>query len=75
MLLHRLAEHVPEDYAPPQKLTAEVGKMVSDGRDGGLLRMIGVRRRASHRQSKQCRTFELPLLGSNQDSPDPEGPL
>jgi hypothetical protein len=24
---------------------------------------------------KWYRTFELPLLGSNQDSPDPEGPL
>jgi hypothetical protein len=30
MLLHKLAEHIPEDYVPPQKLIADVGKMVSD---------------------------------------------
>ena len=23
---------------------------------------------------KECQAFQLPLLGSNQDSPDPEGP-
>ena len=36
MLLHKLAEHIPEDYVPPQKLIADVGKMVSDARDGHL---------------------------------------
>ena len=40
MLLHKVAEHIPEDYVPPQKLIGDV-----------------------------------PLLGSHQDSPDPEGPL
>ena len=34
-LLHKLAEHIPEDYVPPQKLIADVGKMVSDARDAG----------------------------------------
>jgi hypothetical protein len=29
MLLHKLAEHIPEDYVPPQKLIADVGKMVN----------------------------------------------
>ena len=38
MLLHKLAEDIPEDYVPPQKLIADVGKMVSDTRDAGLLR-------------------------------------
>jgi hypothetical protein len=38
MLLHKLAEDIPEDYVPPQKLIADVGKMVSDARDAGLLR-------------------------------------
>lgn len=33
MLLHKLAEDIPEDYVPPQKLIADVGKMVSDARD------------------------------------------
>ena len=41
MLLHKLAEDIPEDYVPPQKLIADVGKMVSDARDAGLLRMTG----------------------------------
>ena len=41
MLPHKLAEHIPEDYVPPQKLIADVGKMVSDARDAGLLRMTG----------------------------------
>jgi hypothetical protein len=66
MLLHKLAEHIPEDYVPLQKLIADVGKMVSDARDAALLRMTG----------GAAPTFptasELPLLGSNQDSPDPE---
>ena len=35
MLLHKLAEGIPEDYVPPQKLIADVAKMVSDARDGG----------------------------------------
>jgi hypothetical protein len=39
MLLHKLAESIPEGYVPPQKLIADVGKMVSDARDAGLLRM------------------------------------
>ena len=26
MLLHRWAEHVPQDYVPPQKLIADVGR-------------------------------------------------
>ena len=38
MLLHKLAEHIPENYVRPQKLIADVGKMVSDARDAGLLR-------------------------------------
>jgi hypothetical protein len=33
MLLHKLAESIPEGYVPPQKLIADVGKMVSDARD------------------------------------------
>ena len=37
MLLHKLAEHIPEDYVPPQKPIADVGKMVSDAR--GVHRM------------------------------------
>jgi hypothetical protein len=37
MLLHKLAEDIPEDYVPPQKPIADVGKMVSDARDAGLL--------------------------------------
>ena len=41
MLLHKLAEHIPENYVPPQKLIADVGKMVSDTPDAGLLRMTG----------------------------------
>jgi hypothetical protein len=41
MLLHKLAEHIPEAYVPPQKLIADVGKVVSDARDAGLLRMTG----------------------------------
>ncbi len=41
MLPHKLAEHIPEDYVPPQKLIADVGKMASDARDAGLLRMTG----------------------------------
>jgi hypothetical protein len=40
-LLHKLAEHIPEDYVPPQKPIADVGKMVTDARDAGLLRMTG----------------------------------
>jgi hypothetical protein len=38
MLLHKLDETVPEAYTPPPKLIADVGKMVSDARDAGLLR-------------------------------------
>ena len=38
MLLHKLAEHIPEDYVPPQKPIADAGKMVSAARDAGLLR-------------------------------------
>ena len=41
MLLHKLAEHIPEDYVPPQKPIADVGEMVIDARDAGLLRMTG----------------------------------
>jgi hypothetical protein len=26
MLLHKLAEHIPEDYVPPQKLIADAGR-------------------------------------------------
>jgi hypothetical protein len=37
MLLHKLAEDIPEDYVSPQKLIADVGKMVSDAR--GVHRM------------------------------------
>ena len=37
MLLHKLAEHIPADYVPPQRLVADVGKMVSDARNAGLL--------------------------------------
>ena len=66
MLLHKLAEHIPEDYVPPQKLIADVGKMVSDARDAGLLRMTG------GAAPNFPTASELPLLGSNQDSPDPE---
>ena len=37
MLLHKSAEDIPEDipedYVPPQRLIADVGKMVSDARD------------------------------------------
>jgi hypothetical protein len=66
MLLHKLAEHIPEDYVPPQKPIAGVGKMVSDARDAGLLRMIGGAAPNFPTASK------LPLLGSNQDSPDLE---
>ena len=29
MLLHKLAEDIPEDYVPPQKLIADVGKTAS----------------------------------------------
>jgi hypothetical protein len=35
MLLHKSAEDIPEDYAPPQKLIADVAMMVSDARDAG----------------------------------------
>jgi hypothetical protein len=38
MMLHKLAENIAEDYVLPQKLVADVGKMVSDARDAGLLR-------------------------------------
>jgi hypothetical protein len=58
MLLHKLAEHIPEDYAPPQKLIADVGKMVSDARK---------------EKGPEVSLRALPRLGSNQDSPDPEG--
>lgn len=37
MLLHKLAEDLPEDYVPPQKLIADAGKTVSDA--GGVHRM------------------------------------
>jgi hypothetical protein len=50
MLPHKLAEHIPGDYVPPQKLVADVGKMVSDARDVGLLRMTGGAARTSHPQ-------------------------
>jgi hypothetical protein len=30
MLLHKLAEDIPEDYVPPQKMIADDGKIVSD---------------------------------------------
>jgi GTP-binding protein len=50
------------------KLIADVGKMVSDARDGGLLRMTG------GAPPNFPTASELPLLGSNQDSHDPEGP-
>jgi hypothetical protein len=73
MLLHKLAEDIPEDYVPPQKLIADVGKMVSDARDAGLLRMTG------GAAPNFPTASELPLLDSsrrppevNQDSPDPE---
>ena len=68
MLLHKLAEHIPEDYVPPQKLIGDVGKMVSDTRDAAL-RMTG------GAAPNFPTASELALLGSNQDSPDPEGPL
>lgn len=38
MLLHKIAKDIPEDYVPPPTLIADVGKMVSDARDAGLLR-------------------------------------
>jgi hypothetical protein len=38
MLLHKLLEDIPEDFVPPPKLLQDVGKMVSDARDAGLLR-------------------------------------
>jgi len=69
MLLHKLAEHIPEDYVPPQKPIGDVGKMVSDARDAGLLRVTG------GAAPNFPTASELPLLGSNQDSPNPEGPL
>jgi hypothetical protein len=37
MLLHKLAEAIPEDYVLPQKLIADGGKIVSDAR--GVHRM------------------------------------
>ena len=53
MLLHKLAEDIPEDYVPPQKLIADVGKMVSDARDAGLLRDgAGLRSTGSRRSSE-----------------------
>jgi hypothetical protein len=92
MLLHKLAEHILEDYVPPQKLIADVGKMVSDPRDAGLLRRLAARRRtfpppvscpswaraagrAPKTKARGCSPRALPLLGSNQDSPDPESAL
>jgi hypothetical protein len=66
LLPHKLAEHIPEGFVPPQKLSADVGKMVSDARDAGLLRMTG------GAAPNFPTASELPLLGSNQDSPDPE---
>jgi hypothetical protein len=38
-------------------------------------RVVAARETKSPTSVKRCRAFELPLLGSNQDSPDPEGPL
>ena len=64
MLVHKLAEHIPEDYVPPQKLIADVGKIVSDA---------GLEPEAEpQRKSPVWLHRALPLLGSNQDSPDPE---
>jgi hypothetical protein len=62
MLLHKLAEHIPEDYVPPQKLIADVGKMVSDARHAGLLRMTG------GPAPNLPTASELPLLGSNRQA-------
>jgi hypothetical protein len=59
MLLHKLAEHIPEDYVPPEKLIADVGRMVSDARDAGLLRMTG------GAAPNFPTASELPLLGSS----------
>ena len=56
-LLHKLAEHIPEDYVPPQKLIADVRKMVSDARDAGLLRVTG------GAAPNFPTASELPLLG------------
>jgi hypothetical protein len=67
MLLHKLAEHIPEDYVQPQKLIADVGKIVSDA---------GLEPEAEpQRKSPVWLHRALPLLGSNQDSPDPEAPM
>jgi hypothetical protein len=41
VLLDKLADPIPDDYVPPQNLSADVAKMVSDVRDAGLLRMTG----------------------------------
>jgi hypothetical protein len=38
MLLHRIAKDIPADHVPSPKLIQDVGKMVSDARDAGLLR-------------------------------------
>jgi hypothetical protein len=59
MLLHKLAKHIPEDYVPTQKPIADVGKIVSDARDAGLLRMTG------GAAPNFPTASELPLLGSN----------
>jgi hypothetical protein len=64
MLLHKLPEHIPEDYIPPQKLIADVGKMVSDARDAGLLRMTG------GAAPNFPTASELPLLGSSRRRPE-----
>lgn len=37
MLLHKLDESIPDAYTPPPKLIADVGKMVGDARDAGIL--------------------------------------
>jgi len=38
MLLHKIAEDIPANYVHSPKLLQDVGKMVSDARDAGLLR-------------------------------------
>ena len=44
----------------------DIGKLVSDAREAGLLRMTG------GAAPNFPTASELPLLGSNQDSPDPD---
>jgi hypothetical protein len=33
MLLHKLAEHIPDDYVPPRTPIVDVGKVLSDALD------------------------------------------